>query len=133
MRSSIEPQGAGSGAWPPLPLAEWRATRETLHMWTQMVGKVKLALSPAQNHWWHVALYVSPRGLTTGPVPCGDRTIELLFDFLDHGLVLTCSDGATKTMPLLARSVASFHEELLAVLQALHVDAHLWPMPVEVP
>jgi hypothetical protein len=132
MGRSIEPGAAQADPWPALALSEWRATRDTLHMWTQIVGKVKLALAPPQNHWWQVPLYVSARGLTTSVVPCGDRTLEILFDLVDHHLIVTVSDGRVKAMPLLARSVASFYQELMSVLRALDVSVHIWPMPVEV-
>jgi hypothetical protein len=85
--------GAGSGAdvWPSLPYEEWKDTYETLHMWTQVVGKIRLALSPVVNHWWHVTLYVTPSGLTTSPIPYETRTVEILFDFIDHNLTVhTC-------------------------------------------
>jgi hypothetical protein len=129
---SHDARGARPDPWPALPLSEWRATRDTLHMWTQIVGKVKLALAPPQNHWWQVPLYVSARGLTTSVMPCGDGTVEILFDFVDHDLIVTASDGRVKAMPLVPRSVASFYQELIAVLRALDVKAHIWPMPVEV-
>jgi len=132
MGRSIEVDAPQPHPWPALPLSEWRATRDTLHMWTQIVGKVKLALAPPQNHWWQVPLYVSARGLTTAAIPSGDRTLEILFDLVDHDLVVTVSDGGVKAMPLVPRSVASFYQELMSVLRALDVSAHVWPMPVEV-
>lgn len=119
--------------WPPLPLAEWAGTRDTLHMWTQIVGKVKLALCPPTNHWWHAALHVTPRGLTTGMVPYGERALELAFDLVDHALVATTSEGRVKVLPLLPRSVASFYEELMLALRMLDVEVRIWRMPVEVP
>ncbi|HEY3553948.1 MAG TPA: DUF5996 family protein, partial [Casimicrobiaceae bacterium] len=98
-------------AWPPLPLAEWQSTYETLHMWTQIVGKTRLALVPMQNHWWQVTLYPTPRGLTTGAMPCGSRTVDVTFDFLAHTLDIRTSDGQSHTLPLAPRSVADFHAE----------------------
>jgi hypothetical protein len=92
--------------WPPLPLDEWQDTLATLHRWTQMVGKTRLALAPMTNHWWQVTLYLTARGLTTSPMPAGQRTMEIEFDFVDHALVARTSDGATRTMPLAPRSVA---------------------------
>jgi hypothetical protein len=101
-------------------------------MWTQIVGKVKLALSPPMNHWWHAALQVTDRGLASGPIPYQGRTLGALFDLLDHELVLTSSDDRVKALPLLPRSVAAFYDEVLAALHALGVDVHIWRKPVEV-
>jgi hypothetical protein len=117
--------------WPHLPLEEWRATRDTLHMWMQIVGKTRLALAPKQNHWWHVALYLTSRGLTTTPMPYGARTFQVEFDFIDHRLVLETSDGATREMPLRAQAVADFYREYLSTLDALDLRVKLWPVPVE--
>src|SRR5436309_5334589 len=91
--------------WPALPFHEWQATAETLHMWTQIVGKVRLTLSPWINHSWHVTLYVTSRGLTTSPIPYGSSTFEILFDFIDHQLLIDNSDGAWRTIPLKQQSV----------------------------
>ena len=88
MIGTIQSVAAPVEAWPALPLHEWRETCDTLHMWTQIVGKVRLALSPPINHWWHTALYVTARGLSTGPMPCGDRTLEILFDLVEHDLTI---------------------------------------------
>jgi hypothetical protein len=87
-------------AWPALPLAEWEETRATLHMWTQIVGKVRLALSPRINHWWEVPLYVSSRGLTTSAIPYGEGVFEVEFGFIEHFLQIRVSDGRTKTLKL---------------------------------
>ena len=87
-------------AWPALPFEPWRATCDTLHMWTQIVGKVRLALAPHVNHWWQVALYLSARGLTTGAIPYRDTTFEMEFDFIDHVLAIRVSDGRSRTMRL---------------------------------
>jgi len=119
--------------WPPLPLASWSATASTLHMWTQIVGKIRLALSPHVNHWWQVPLYVSTRGLSTSVIPYGERMFEMEFDFLDHNLVIRESSRATKYVPLYARPVADFYRELMEVLHALSIDVKIWPKPVEVP
>src|SRR3954470_987725 len=78
--------------WPALPYEEWRDTYETLHMWTQIVGKIRLALSPIVNHWWQTTLYVTPRGLGTSPIPYGNRTFEIDFDFIDHTLAVQTSE-----------------------------------------
>jgi hypothetical protein len=101
-------------------------------MWTQMVGKTKLALAPPLNHWWHVTLLTSARGLTSGPLPLGSLTFDIEFDFIDHALVLRRSDGAGQTIPLRPQSVAAFYREYTAALATLGVRAKLWPMPVEV-
>lgn len=122
-----------SQSWPALALADWQPTCETLHMWTQIVGKVRLALSPPMNHWWQVPLYVSARGLTTSPIPYGDRTFEILFDFVEHDLYATASDGQRKAMPLVSRPVSDFYAELMKLLAAMGIDVHIWRVPVEVP
>jgi Family of unknown function (DUF5996) len=125
--------GAGDddAIWPSLPLEQWRATRDTLHMWLQMVGKTRLALAPRQNHWWHVALYLTSRGLTTTPIPYGTRTFQVDFDFIDHRLVLEASDGATRQLPLRPRAVADFYRDYLSTLDALGIRVKLWPVPSE--
>jgi len=102
-------------------------------MWTQMVGKVRLALTPLVNHWWNVPLYVSSRGLTTSQMPYRDRALELRFDFIDHQLVLQSSDGLRKTLPLAPRSVADFYEQFMAMLRSAGFDIKIWKMPVEIP
>lgn len=119
-------------AWPALPLDSWRDTYETLHMWTQIVGKTRLALAPMENHWWQVALYVTERGLTTSPIPSGDRTFAVDFDFLKHNLSITTSDGAARTLPLRPRSVADFYADYLESLRSLGLEVRIWPVPVEV-
>ena len=121
-----------SDIWPALPLGAWEDTYATLHMWTQIVGKTRLALAPVTNHWWHVALYVTARGLSTSPMPGDGRTFEAEFDFFDHVLWLRRSDGATRTMPLAARSVADFYREYLALLGSLDLEVRIRPVPVEV-
>ncbi len=118
--------------WPALPLEEWRATCATLHMWTQIVGKVRLALSPHINHWWEVPLYVSTRGMTTSPIPYGERVFEMEFDFLDHNLAIRSSDRITNFVPLYPRSVSDFYREVMAVLGAMGLEIKIWPKPVEV-
>jgi Family of unknown function (DUF5996) len=119
--------------WPALPLAEWSATLETLHMWTQIVGKVRLALSPRMNHWWEVPLYVSARGLTTSAIPYRLGNFEAEFDFIASVLRVTTSRNEIKSIPLVRRSVADFYDEFKRVLSTLRIDAKIWPMPVEVP
>ena len=119
-------------AWPALKLSDWADTRDTLHMWTQMVGKVRLALAPPVNHWWHVALYTTTSGLTTSPMPVNGGTLEIRFDFREHALVFEASDGTRRTIPLRPQSVADFYESFTKTLRDLRVDARIWPMPVEV-
>ena len=98
--------------WPALPYEAWRETCQTLHMWTQIVGKVRLELSPFLNHWWHVALYVTPRGLTTSAIPYHGGSFDVTFDFLEHTLFIRTSEGTTKALPLIPRSVAAFYQWL---------------------
>ncbi|MGE5202361.1 MAG: DUF5996 family protein [Acidobacteriota bacterium] len=119
--------------WPALPLEAWEPTRATLHMWTQIVGKVRLALSPHVNHWWQVPLYVSARGLTTSPIPCDGGVFEILFDFIDHELRVLKSDGTTTTLPLAPRSVAEFYAEVMDTLRSMGIAVKIWAMPVEIP
>jgi hypothetical protein len=102
-------------------------------MWTQVVGKVRLALSPYVNHWWGVALYVTARGLTTSPMPSRDDTFEITFDFLDHQLLIDTSRGERRRLPLVAQSVAEFYHAVMRALADLGIDVRIWPMPVEVP
>jgi Family of unknown function (DUF5996) len=118
-------------AWPALALGEWAATQATLHLWTQMVGKLRLALSPRLNHWWQVPLYVSARGLTTAAIPYPFGNFECEFDFIDHVLRFTTCRNETKTMALAPRSVADFYREFKSTIEALSIDARIWPMPVE--
>jgi hypothetical protein len=125
--------GDNSAIWPGgLPLAQWRDTHDTLHMWMQIVGKTRLALAPRENHWWHVALYVSARGLTTTPVPYGLRAFEIEFDFIDHRLNVKTSDGAIRDIALRPQTVADFYREYMGVLAALGITVKLRPVPDEV-
>ena len=119
--------------WPPLPLAEWVATRDTLHLWTQIIGKLKVELSPFQNQLWHVAFALTARGLTTQPIPFAAGIFQADFDFCDHHLTLTTSRGAHKVIPLYPRSVAHFYAEVMACLEALDVAVQIDTMPQEVP
>jgi Family of unknown function (DUF5996) len=121
-----------SECWPALPLDSWKDTYATLHMWTQIVGKVRLALTPLVNHWWNVPLYVTARGLTTSVMPYGERSFELRFDFLKHELVLETNGGVLKTLPLAARSVADFYQEFIGMLHSEKIDVKIWRMPVEI-
>ena len=120
------------GAWPELPLAGWQDTYATLHLWTQIVGKVRLALAPPLNHWWQATLYVTPRGLTTSPIPRGTRTFAIDFDFLDHTLRIATSDGRVSTRPLRPEPVADFYAATVAALRDLDLDVRIWSTPVEI-
>jgi hypothetical protein len=133
MNDDTPPTGTAHDAWPDLPLDAWRDTYATLHMWTQIVGKVRLALSPPVNHWWHVTLSVTARGLTTSPIPYGTRTFTVSFDFIDHNLLIQMSDGTSKSLGLFPRSVAAFYHEFMAALHALHIDVTINTLPQEVP
>jgi Family of unknown function (DUF5996) len=118
--------------WPELPWRDWVPTIATLHMWTQIVGKVRLALAAPLNHWWHVPLYVNTRGLTTSPIPYRRGAFQVDFDFIDHRLVVTHSAGSRYTMTLEPRSVARFHREFMAGLGGLGIDVRISTRPVEV-
>ena len=119
--------------WPALPYAAWQDTRDTLHLWTQVVGKIRLALTPWQNHSWHVALYVTARGLTTSPIPWAGGSFEIDFDFIDHGLWLRKSDGHYRHVLLEPMTVAEFYAETLAALEQLGIDIKINTMPCEIP
>jgi hypothetical protein len=119
--------------WPALPLEAWQDTYHTLHMWTQIVGKVRLKLTPRVNHWWNVPLYVTASGLSTSRIAYGERAFDLRFDFVRHELVLETSEGLVKALPLGAAPVADFYREFLNLLRSAHIDVKIWPMPVEVP
>lgn len=119
--------------WPALPLDSWRETYATLHMWTQIVGKVRLKFAPLVNHWWNVPLYVSARGLTTSRIPYGERSFEIWFDFLRHQLVLETSEGVVRTLALVPRPVADFYAEVMEMLRSVGIEVKIWRMPVEIP
>lgn len=121
-----------NSGWPVLVVDDWTPTRETLHMFTQVVGKVKMALAAPVNHWWHVTLLVDSRGLTTGAIPVGGRILELSFDFVDHVLLARTSDGREESFALAGRSVASFYAAVMAVLSRLDVQVRIHPVPNEV-
>ena len=121
-----------SGRWPPLPLDAWRDTYGTLHMWTQVVGKICLALTPRVNHFWNVTLHVTPRGLATPPIPYRERTFTMTFDFIVHQLVIQCSDGESAAIELAPQTVADFYQRLMDVLHRLGIEVRIWTMPVEV-
>jgi hypothetical protein len=119
--------------WPELPLDAWKDTYATLHMWTQIVGKVRLALSPRINHWWEVPLYVNATGLTTSAIPYRDRIFEVQFNFIEHQLLVLTSDGRQKSLALRPQSVADFYHAFLQALSSLDIEVRFWPMPVEIP
>jgi len=121
-----------SEAWPALPLDEWKDTYATLHMWTQIAGKVRFALSPWINHSWHVTLYVTSRGLSTSPIPYGERTFEIKFDFIDHKLLIETSDGEVRSVGLRPRTVADFYGEVMSALRGLDMDIHIHTLPNEI-
>jgi Family of unknown function (DUF5996) len=123
---------SGVSQWPELAWGDWAATADTLHMWTQIVGKTRLALTPLQNHWWNVPLYVTARGLGTSAMNYGDDVLDIEFDFLAHELHLRLGSGGSQSMKLKARTVADFYKEYLGCLEALGVSVKINPMPVEV-
>ena len=118
--------------WPPLPFAEWKETAATLHMWTQIVGKIRLTQTPWINHSWHVTLYVTSRGLTTSPIPHGLSMFEIMFDFIDHQLHVEKSDGARRTIELKPRSVAEFYRMVMKALRDLELPVSIKTMPNEI-
>src|SRR6202051_2912335 len=118
--------------WPEFPPATWRDTYATLHMWTQIVGKTRLALAPMENHWWQVALYVTSRGLTTSPMPCRDFSVSVEFDFISHELSLRTSRGAEDSFALSSMAVAEFFARYMRSLRALAIEPKIIPSPVEV-
>jgi hypothetical protein len=120
-------------AWPPIPYGEWKDTLATLHLWTQIVGKVRLVQTPWVNHSWHVPFYVTARGLTTSPIPYGDRSFEIRFDFLRHRLQIETTDGGAETIELAPRTVADFYRELFARLRTLDLDITIRTTPNEIP
>jgi hypothetical protein len=119
--------------WPDLLVGNWKDTYDTLHMWTQIVGKIRLKLEPYVNHWWEVTLYVTPRGLTTGPIPYRNRSFDLNFDFLNHTFAIGTSEGQIRTMKLRPRAVADFYEELMEILESFAIQVVIDPIPSEVP
>ena len=121
-----------SHAWPALPFAEWKDTAITLHMWTQIVGKIRMTLSPWMNHSWGVTLYVTSRGLTTSPIPHGCHTFEIRFDFIDHELRILKSDGATRTLKLQSQSVAEFYKAVMKALNDLELPVKINVLPNEI-
>ncbi|WP_069817086.1 DUF5996 family protein [Streptomyces sp. TP-A0874] len=125
-------QAATLSAWPRLLVADWAETRDTLHMWTQIVGKVRLSHAPLVNHWWQVTLYVSPRGLTTSAIPYRSGSFDIEFDFVDHELNIRDSGGSTSRVGLEPKSVAQFYDETMHALHDLGIEAPIQPHPNEV-
>lgn len=119
-------------AWPALPWEAWSDTAATLHMWTQIVGKIRMINMPWINHSWHVTLYVGPRGLSTSPIPRGERTVQIDFDFVDHRLAVATSDGVRRSMALAPQTTADFYRRLLDLLGGLDIDTEIYPRPNEV-
>ena len=119
--------------WPDLPYAAWKGTYATLHLWTQIVGKIRLAQTPWVNHSWHVTLYVSPRGLTTSSIPYGQRSFELEFDFLKHVLRASNDEGTFREVPLVPRAVAEFYGDVMQALSELGIAVRIYEMPNEIP
>ena len=124
--------GEGSERWPALPYEAWRETCQTLHLWTQIVGKVRMALSPYLNRWWHVTLYVTPLGLTTSAIPYHSGTFDVNFDIIEHNISIRTSEGTTKVLPLIPRSVAAFYREFMDCLHVLGIQVTMNTFPSEV-
>src|SRR5580704_11787880 len=121
------------GPWPELPTAAWRETYATLHLWTQIVGKIRLARAPWLNHSWQVALYVTSSGLTTSPIPDGVSTFQIDFDFINHHLRISTSNGATRRLALAGHSVASFYTAVMTALAELGIHIAIDDIPNELP
>ncbi len=131
--ASVSGSTQATEAWPSLPLDDWKDTYATLHMWTQIVGKIRLTLSPWINHSWHTTLYVTARGLTTSPIAYGTRVFQLDFDFIDHRLLVQTQDGGRRAVELRPRAVADFYREVLAALGELGITVRIHTGPNEVP
>lgn len=127
--SSADPHAA----WPALPQSAWSDTCATLQLWMQVVGKIRLALMPPINHCWSVTLYPTVRGVTTSPMPYGNRTLQIDFDFVDHVLLLQTSDPAQRAIPLVPMTVAAFYDQVMSALDELQTPVRLWPVPCEIP
>jgi hypothetical protein len=133
MTGALANQPDAGMCWPELPLEAWLDTYQTLHMWTQIVGKIRLTLSPKVNHWWNVALYVSPCGLTTTAIPYGSGAFEIQFDFINHQLEIYSSGGGHSSMPLMPQPVAVFYDKLMSALRSYGIDVAINTKPQEVP
>src|SRR4029079_15464303 len=128
----MPPENDDSARWPALPYADWKDTCQTLHLWTQIVGKIRLSRTPWLKHFWHVALYVTSRGLTTSPIPDGPRSFEIEFDFIDHVLWLRTSDGPVRQIVLKPMTVAEFYGDILHALANLGIVARINERPNEI-
>ena len=124
---------SSTAPWPELRVAAWRDTYQTLLLYTQVVGKIRLALAPKTNQWWNVTLYVTARGLTTSPMPYGDRLLQISLDFIDHRVIVDDSDGNVRSLALGPRAVCVFYGELMSTLAGIGIDARIWPQPQECP
>src|SRR5258708_18605420 len=129
----MSPRSTISHLWPALPLEGWQETYDTLHMWTQIIGKVALATTPLSNHHWNIAFHLTSRGFETRPMVNHGHTFTAAFDFVAHELAFTCSDGRRAAIPLQSRTVANFHAAMMRTLNGMGVDVHIWTMPVECP
>ena len=130
----IDTTAAATNLWPAeLPLTEWKDTYDTLHRWTQIVGKIRLALTPQVNHWWNSTLYITPHGLTTSSMYYNGRPLQIDFDFISHLLLIITTDNPTKTIPLRPCSVAEFYENIITALRSLEMPVTIWTTPVEIP
>lgn len=132
MNSPTEPSDQTTQAWPSLRVEDWAETRDTLHMWTQIVGKIRMAHAPLVNHWWQVVLYVSPRGLTTSSIPYSTRAFDIEFDFVDHQLHIRADDGRSRHIALEPKSVADFYAEVMDALGELGLETQILARPNEV-
>jgi hypothetical protein len=130
VQSKLTPE---TSPWPALPYREWRDTCSTLHMWSQIVGKIRLAQAPLINHWWQVPLYITARGLTTSPIPYRTRSFQIDFDFCSHKLLIATSDSQHRSLDLKTRSVAEFYHVVMALLGDLDIEVTIWSTPVEIP
>lgn len=133
MATALNAAATATESWPPLPLADWNDTYQTLHRILQIIGKTRLSLAPMQNHWWHSALYLTTRGIGTSPMPYGSTALEIELDFIDHTLIARTGRGETATFPLPEHSVAGFYRDYLSLLGQLEIRPRIWPVPVELP
>jgi hypothetical protein len=133
MTNAEAPHVPDSTELPELPLAAWKDTQATLHMWMQVIGKVQLELTPLVNHWWNVSFFITARGMETQALHFPGGTLQMRFDFLYHNLILTTSSGATRILPLRPQMVADFYHEVMKALAELGVAVKIWPVPVELP
>lgn len=118
--------------WPELPFAIWQDSLDTVQRWTQIIGKIKLRFCPMVNHWWQVVLYVTSRGLSTSPIPCGGRIFQIDFDFIDHQMIISTDGGESRTLALEPMTVADFYGRTIGLLHTLGIEANIWTVPVEV-